>query len=625
MKNNIINISVKIVVMSLFLMHSLLLQAQITSPFRFVQLTDLHVNAGSDGPSEDLLNCVDHINKLDSIDFVIVTGDITENGDKASLLEVKSILDKLKVKYFTIPGNHETKWSESGMTDFGAIFGGERFEFEHKGLLFLGFNTGPLMRMAYGHVVPQDIAWLKERLCQRGVSKPVVIATHYPVIEGDVDNWYEVTDAVRPYNIRTFVGGHYHVNRLSAYDGIPGILVRSSLRDKEGVSGYGLYEVTPDSMYVYDQPLVGEPTKWAAISMTHNYYDRGGKADKYPDFSINERYPDVVESWLVGSGIAIYSSAAVYKDRLFVGDDMGFMSCYLQRNGKKLWSFKSGHRIVGTPDVDGEVVVFGSADGKIYGIDANKGLELWQITTNAPVLGAVTIDDGVAYVGGSDNVFRAISISDGAVLWTYDNVEGYVETKPLVEGDKVIFGAWDSTLYALSKGDGRELWRWSEVKGTHFSPAAVWPVAADGKVFITDPQRAMTAIDIETGETVWRSFKSMVRETIGLSSDKKRIYSKTMRDSVVCYSALGDVAEQVWATNVGFGYEHAPSMQIECDGVMYGGTKEGLVFALDAMTGDLLWSHKVGNSLVNTPTPISRNKVIFTSSSGDVGLLEWEE
>ena len=91
----------------------------------------------------------------------------------------------------------------------------------------------------------------------------------------------------------------------------------------------------------------------------------------------------------------------------------------------------------------------------------------------------------------------------------------------------------------------------------HFYPAAVWPVAADGKVFITDPQRAMTAIDLETGSTVWRTFRSMVRETIGLSEDGERIYSKTMNDSIVCYATKGDQPQEVWASNVGFGYEHA--------------------------------------------------------------------
>lgn len=156
----------------------------------------------------------------------------------------------------------------------------------------------------------------------------------------------------------------------------------------------------------------------------------------------------------------------------------------------------------------------------------------------------------------------------------------------------------------------------------HFSPAAVWPVAADGKVFITDPQRAMTAIDLETGSTVWRTFRSMVRETIGLSEDGERIYSKTMNDSIVCYATKGDQPQEVWASNVGFGYEHAPSMQAEKGGVMFGSIKEGLIFALEGKTGKVLWKHKIENSLINTVVPLSEHEVLFTATSGEVGRLK---
>ena len=100
------------------------------------------------------------------------------------------------------------------------------------------------MRMAYGHVVPQDIRWMTEEMDKNGKDKPVILVTHYPLMDGDVDNWYEVTDAVRPYNVRLFIGGHYHSNRDLRYDGIPGVLMRSNLCDKEGKPGYGIYEVT---------------------------------------------------------------------------------------------------------------------------------------------------------------------------------------------------------------------------------------------------------------------------------------------------------------------------------------------------------------------------------------------
>ena len=606
-----------------------MVQAQ-QAVFRFAQLTDIHLSPNNPNPTEDLLRSIAQINATDSIDFVLVTGDIAEEGDRATMEKVKSCLDLLKVKYYVVLGNHETKWSDSGCTAFGEIFGGERFEFEHKGFLFLGFNSGPLMRMAYGHVVPQDIRWMTETMDRYNAGnsrpdKPVILVTHYPMTEGDVDNWYEVTDAVRPYNIRLFIGGHYHRDRDLRYDGIPGILMRSNLRDKDEKPGYGIYEITEDSILVYTQ-RIGEPKRqWAAFSLTDSYYDRNGKAQKYPDFSVNKEYAQVQEQWIVQTGAGIYCSPAVEKDKVFVGDDLGRLTAYALKNGKKLWSFQSGKRIVGTPAVSEGIVVFGSADCKIYGLDAQNGNLLWTVEAAEPVLGAVTIENGIAYIGASDHTFRAVNIRTGEVKWAFAGVRGYIETKPLVTDNKVIFGAWDNTLYALNKADGKELWKWTGgLTRMHFSPAAVWPVAADGKVFITDPQRAMTAIDIETGNTVWRTFQSMVRETIGLSEDKERIYSKTMNDSIVCYSTKGNQPHKLWASNVGFDYEHAPSMQVEKNGVVFGSTKEGLIFALEAATGEVLWKHKTGNSLISTVVPLDNNRVLFTATSGKTGMLKFK-
>ena len=594
--------------------------------FRFAHLTDLHFSPNNPNPTEDLLRSVAQINATDGIDFVLVTGDITEEGDRASMEKVKSCLDLLKVKYYVALGNHETKWSDSGCTAFGEIFGSERFEFEHKGFLFLGFNSGPLMRMAYGHVVPQDIRWMTERMEQAGKDKPVMLVTHYPMKDGDVDNWYEVTDAVRPYNIRLFIGGHYHANRNERYDGIPGILMRSNLRDKDGKQGYGIYEVTSDSIKVFTQ-RIGEPAKqWASFSLTEQYYDRQGKAEKYPDFSVNQEYSKAKEQWVVQTGVGIYCSPAVEKDKVFVGDDLGCLTAYALKNGKKLWSFTSGKRIVGTPAVSEGIVVFGSADRNIYGLNAADGSLRWKVEAAEPVLGAVTIHEGIAYVGASDKTFRAIDIQTGKVVWSYNQVKGYIETKPLVVDDKVIFSAWDNTLYALEKATGKEVWKWTGgLTRMHFSPAAVWPVASNGKVFIADPQRAMTAVNLQNGETVWRTFRSQVRETIGLSEDGERVYSKTMNDSIVCYSTLTDTPEQVWASNVGFGYEHAPSMPLEKDGVVYGSTKEGLLFALEAKTGKIIWKHKIGNSLINTVLPLNGREVLFTATSGEVGIIKWRK
>ena len=479
------------------------------------------------------------------------------------------------------------------------------------------------MRMTYGHIVPQDIEWMTAEMEKVGKDTPIILVTHYPMLEGDVDNWYDVTDAVRPYNLRLFIGGHYHRNRQLSYDGIPGILMRSNLRDADGKPGYGIYEVGPDSIRVYTQ-RIGEPKKqWASFSLTHTYYDHQGKADQYPDYSINQTYPQVKAVWTVQTGVGIYCSPATDGERVFVADDLGSLTAYNLKKGKRLWSFAAERRIVGTPAVADGVIVFGSADKHIYGVSARDGKLLWTLKASAPVLGAVAIADGTAYIGASDHTFRAINLKSGELLWAYTGVKGYIETRPLLADGKVIFGAWDNTLYALDQQTGRECWKWTHgLPGIHYSPAAVWPVAANGKVFIADPKRALTAIDLRTGQTVWRTFQSQVRESIGLSEDGQRIYAKTMNDSIVCYTTQKQEANQIWATDAGFGYEHAPCMLPEKDGIVYTSTNDGVVCALDGQTGSIIWQHKIGNSLINTVVPLGSRRVLISSTDGTVILLK---
>ena len=64
-------------------------------PFRFAVVTDIHISTGSPKPTEDLSQSVSQINNDASIDFVLVTGDIADAGDGASLRIAKRELDKL--------------------------------------------------------------------------------------------------------------------------------------------------------------------------------------------------------------------------------------------------------------------------------------------------------------------------------------------------------------------------------------------------------------------------------------------------------------------------------------------------------------------------------------------------
>src|ERR1051326_4165268 len=118
------------------------------SSFRFAWLSDTHV--GSPTGEEDLQASVRDINSQTGLSFVILSGDVTEYGSREQLRLAKEILDGLKIPCHVAPGNHDTKWSESGATDFARLWKEDRFIFEHEGFRFIGMHEGPLMKMEIG-------------------------------------------------------------------------------------------------------------------------------------------------------------------------------------------------------------------------------------------------------------------------------------------------------------------------------------------------------------------------------------------------------------------------------------------------------------------------------------------
>src|SRR3954467_4681489 len=137
----------KALICFLLIVFSGTLSAQ-SHPFRFAFISDTHIGSPDGGAEEDLRRTVADINSLRDISFVVITGDITELGMTRELILAKRILDSLRIKYYIIPGNHDTGWSESGGLAFTKIFGSDRFFFDFAGIHFIGCASGPYVRMS---------------------------------------------------------------------------------------------------------------------------------------------------------------------------------------------------------------------------------------------------------------------------------------------------------------------------------------------------------------------------------------------------------------------------------------------------------------------------------------------
>jgi outer membrane protein assembly factor BamB/predicted phosphohydrolase len=590
-----------------------------TKPITFAFLADTHI--GTAIGADDLRSSVRDINDQGGIDFVILAGDATEYDLAGELDTVKKIMDELTVPYHIIPGNHELKWSASGGEKFKKLFGDDKFNVAYKGYRFIGVNQGPLMRMGEGFIAREDIIWVKNALKEmKPKNQKVFFVTHYP-IDHTVTNACEYLELIKHYNVQAIMHGHGHRNRLNDYSDVPGIMGRSNL-SRGGPGGYNLVTIKNDTMtWVERHPVAKESlAPWLVLPLKDFEYTDSHDALK-ADMSINDKFPDIKEDWSYDSEYSITAAATVIDDKVIFGNRSGKIIALSLDEGKLLWSYQTDGPIFTEPAIDGNMVYVTSTDSLLYCLNYETGEKIWEYKTNAAIVAHPVVYNKLVYFGGSDGKFRAVDAGTGKLKWDFMTIETYIEAKPLIADGKVIFGAWNTYLYALNAKTGRLEWLWKGDKsGLLYSPAVVEPVYANGKVFIVAPDRVMSAIDIKDGTTVWRSDTFKVRENIGLSEDSKTVYAKTMWDIVCAVSTEGNTPETKWSTEVNYGFDIDPSYPVEVDNVLYITTQFGYVYGLDATSGNVMWQHRIGSNLLNTPV-IKDNTIIISGMDGKVTKL----
>ncbi|MGI8581905.1 MAG: PQQ-binding-like beta-propeller repeat protein, partial [Chitinophagaceae bacterium] len=423
-------------------------------------------------------------------------------------------------------------------------------------------------------------------------------------------------------NTPLFLCGHGHQNKLLNFEDIPGIMGRSNLRAKQAEGGYNLVDVRNDSiLFTERKPLTGDMKKWAGVKVEQHQYDLTKKFTR-PDYKSNNQYPQVKTKWVFSSDANIISTPVIINGLVVFGNQQGIVTALSLKTGKQTWTFKTGGSIYSSPSTQQNKIVFGSADGYVYCINDN-GKEIWKTKTGAAVLGCPRIENNIVYIGGSDHSFRAMHLSSGKEIWNFNGLNGPVVSTPVINKSDVIFAAWDTYLYSLNKSTGQLSWKWSNGSSIkNYSPASCIPVIKDDVIYVVAPDRYLTAIDALTGQTLWRTNESTVRESIGISKKGDFIYGKTMNDTLAVFATGRQPQKAAWKLNVGYGYEHTPSMLIEKDGNIFFGTRNGVVYAIDIMQKKIAWAFKIDNSMVNTVNVINKKNIIAATMDGKVTLLK---
>ena len=208
---------------------------------------------------------------------------------------------------------------------------------------------------------------------------------------------------------------------------------------------------------------------------------------------------------------------------------------------------------------------------------------LWSHATGGFVVNAPTVVDGIVYVGSDDTNVYALDASTGSELGRFGTGD-VIRSSPTVIDGVVYVGSNDNHVYAVDASTGRELWSHDTEDWVQYSP-----VVSDGVVYFKardDGDQKLHAVDAQSGEVLWVSPKPYPYiDGFALTVAGGKAYIPG--ESGEFYALDASTGELVWSFNVGLGAESPPTV---VGGVVYL-TGVNAAHALDEETGAVIWTY----------------------------------
>ncbi len=371
-------------------------------------------------------------------------------------------------------------------------------------------------------------------------------------------------------------------------------------------------------------------------------------------------------AWQANTGSGNYASPAVVGNDaagrvlVYQGSQGGAMSAYDAATGERVWVFKIPAHIQSTPAVVDNVLYFGGSDRNFYALDATTGAMLCKANIGGVVSASpVVVDpDGtglVAYFGdngvsGNDDgghvlAYNAVDPNEAAdcsMKWSFDGFGDPAGSQPNA-------GSWsppafardatgrallvvggsspDCAIYALDALTGKKLWRvQTQIFNMDNDVGAGATISApgvngfaDGVAYIAGKNRIVYALNLRTGEEIWR---------FSIRDDVPKVYGATRSTAALVgdrlyigygagvYALDARTGAKVWRSAGGTEVISSPAVTgVDGDQVLFVGDLGGAVRALRLSDGQELWSYQTG-AFIYGSAAVSRGRVYIPSSNG---------
>jgi 3',5'-cyclic AMP phosphodiesterase CpdA len=199
------------------------------------QMTDIHIGFDPDARPEEL-NRIRFRATLDRllespnpIDMLVLTGDLTDHGDKDSFEKTAALLEACPMPIYSIVGNHDTREGLlHAFPDTPVHDGFIQYAVEQDGLRILFLDTLEVGRHG-GAFCDTRATWLKAELAAYPDTPTLIFMHHPPVVSGigwmdpgPTEPWMlRFGDAIKGHDqVQAIHCGHLHRQITTTFQGV---------------------------------------------------------------------------------------------------------------------------------------------------------------------------------------------------------------------------------------------------------------------------------------------------------------------------------------------------------------------------------------------------------------------
>ncbi|MGG7444521.1 outer membrane protein assembly factor BamB [Kosakonia oryzendophytica] len=346
----------------------------------------------------------------------------------------------------------------------------------------------------------------------------------------------------------------------------------------------------------------------------------------------NQFTPSTAWSTSVGNGIGDFYSnlhPAFADGVVYAADRHGVVKALHAEDGREVWSVNLAEKdgwfstraaqLSGGVTVSGGHVYVGSEKARVYALNTSDGSAAWQTKVAGEALSRPVVSDGLVLIHTSNGQLQALNETDGAVKWTVNldmpalSLRG--ESAPTAAFGAAIVGGDNGRVSAVLMQQGQLIWqqRISQANGPteidRLSDVDTTPVVVNGVVYALAYNGNMTALDLRSGQIMWKRELGSVSDFI---VDGNRIYLIDQNDRILALTTDGGVT--LWTqSDLLHRNLTAPALY---NGYIVTGDSEGYVHWINVEDGRFVAQQKVDSSGFLTEPVVADGKLLIQAKDG---------